>query len=277
MIDLGKTALLAACAALLAAGNASAQDFPADGGYENSRPWNSGWYLTLGASVMSAPKFQGSKSNVFNIAPLVSLGRYGNEARFVSRNDNISLAIIDQQAFRVGASGKFIWGRDSDDHGELRGLDDVKFGGEIGAFVDVYPTDWMRIRADVRHGVRSHDGVVADINADAFLDVVPRVRVSAGPRLTMATARYFDAFYGVSAGEARASGLAPYSPGGGVESVGFGGAISWNVTDRLTASTFAEYKRLLGPAADSSLVTARGDRSQWLVGVSSTYRFDLTR
>jgi outer membrane scaffolding protein for murein synthesis (MipA/OmpV family) len=93
----------------------------------------------------------------------------------------------------------------------------------------------------------------------------------------MASARYFDAYYGVSASEARASGLAPYSPGGGVESVGLGGAITWNVTDRLTASTFAEYKRLLGPAADSSLVKQRGDRNQWLLGVSSTYRFDLTR
>jgi len=277
MIGITNARILAVCAALLTAGSASAQDAGADAGYETARPWNSGWYLTLGASVMSAPDFAGANSNVFSVAPLVSLGRYGNEARFVSRNDNISLAIVDQQSFRLGASGKFIWGRDSDDYSELRGLDDVKFGGELGAFVDVYPTDWMRVRADVRHGIRSHDGVVADINADAFLDVVPRVRVSAGPRLTMATARYFDSFYGVSAAESRASGLAPYSPGGGVESVGLGGAISWNVTDRLTASTFAEYKRLLGPAADSSIVKQRGARDQWSVGVSSTYRFDLTR
>jgi outer membrane scaffolding protein for murein synthesis (MipA/OmpV family) len=277
MLGLGNARIVALCAALLTAGSAHAQDTSADAGYETARPWNSGWYLTLGASVMTAPKFAGSNSNAFFAAPIVSLGRYGNEARFVSRNDNIALALIDQQSFRVGASGKFIWGRDSDDYDQLRGLSDVKFGGEIGAFVDVYPTDWMRIRADVRHGVRSHNGVVADINADAFLDVVPRVRVSAGPRLTFATANYFDAYYGVSAAESRASGLAAYDPGGGVESAGFGGAISWNVTDRLTASTFAEYKRLLGPAADSSIVTQRGARDQWTLGVSSTYRFDLTR
>jgi len=37
-----------------------------------------------------------------------------------------------------------------------------------------------------------------------------------------------------------------------------------------------EYRRLLGPAADSSLVQERGSRNQVLVGLSATYRFDFT-
>jgi len=34
--------------------------------------------------------------------------------------------------------------------------------------------------------------------------------------------------------------------------------------------------RLMGPAADSSLVKERGDRNQWMFGVSTTYRFNFT-
>ena len=38
----------------------------------------------------------------------------------------------------------------------------------------------------------------------------------------------------------------------------------------------AEYKHLMGPAADSSLVRQRGDRDQFLIGVAATYRFGFT-
>ncbi|TIP00639.1 MAG: MipA/OmpV family protein, partial [Mesorhizobium sp.] len=57
---------------------------------------------------------------------------------------------------------------------------------------------------------------------------------------------------------------------------GLGGAITWKVTEPTTASVFTEYSRLMGPAADSSLVKERGDRDQWTVGVSTTYRFNFS-
>ena len=60
------------------------------------------------------------------------------------------------------------------------------------------------------------------------------------------------------------------------ESIGAGAAITWQVNDKIETSAFGEYKRLVGPAGDSSLVRQRGDRDQFLVGVSATYRFDFT-
>jgi outer membrane scaffolding protein for murein synthesis (MipA/OmpV family) len=69
--------------------------------------------------------------------------------------------------------------------------------------------------------------------------------------------------------------LSPYTPDGGVGSVGVGGEIDWKTTDKLTTSVFAEYARLTGPAADSSLVEERGSPNQYLFGVSATYRFDF--
>jgi outer membrane scaffolding protein for murein synthesis (MipA/OmpV family) len=173
-------------------------------------------------------------------------------------------------------AGKLIFGRDDDDDDDLRGLDPVRFGGEIGGFAEIYPTDWLRVRGEVRHGIRSHGGVVAEISADAFQDVSPAVRVSVGPRLSFATADYFDAYYGVDADDAAGSGLGRYSPDGGLKSIGVGGAIDWKATDRITTSVFGEYSRLLGPAADSSLVEERGSPNQLTIGVSAKYRFDFT-
>ncbi|MFD1199844.1 MipA/OmpV family protein [Brucella gallinifaecis] len=234
--------------------------------------WSGDWYLKVGAAGMVAPKFEGSNKYRFSAQPLISLGRQGEAERFSSRNDNAAFAFIDTTHFRAGAVGKLMFKRDTD----IDGLEETKFGGEAGGFVDVYPTDWLRFRGEVRHGIRAHKGVVADIAADVFYDVTPKIRVSAGPRATYASKDYMRTYYGVTAEEALASGLQEYRPGGGWESVGVGGAIRWRATDKIDTSLFAEYSRLQDKAKNSGIVRDYGSPNQFTVGVSATYRFDFS-
>lgn len=234
------------------------------------------WYLTVGAAGFAAPEFEGSSDTIFRASPMISLGKVGPEARFVSRNDNISFSLFDNGALRAGAVGKIVFPRDEDDAEDLRGLSEVGWGAELGAFAEVYPLDWLRVRGEIRQGVAAHEGIVGDIAVDAFTDVTDTIRVSGGPRLSMASADYFDTYYGVDAKESAASGLSEYDPGGGLRAVGVGGAVTWKTTEKITTSAFAEYARLLGPAADSSLVEERGSKNQFMVGMSATYRFDFT-
>lgn len=239
--------------------------------------WFSGdWRLTVGASGFYAPEYAGDDHLALNIVPLISLGKAGPEARFTSRNDNISFSLFDNGPLRLGPTGKILFQRDEDDSSDLEGLDEVRWGAEIGAFAEYYPTDWLRIRGELRHGIRAHDGFVGDVDVDAFYDVTGAVRISGGPRVSFASSDYFDTYYGVSGSESAASGLPEYEPGSGFESAGVGGAITWKATDKVTASLFGEYARLVGPAADSPLVKERGSENQFTFGVSSTYRFDFT-
>lgn len=261
-----------AVAAFLGGTAASAQAGETSGFFD----WVHGdWYLTVGAAGFAAPEFEGASDMVFRATPMISLGKVGPEARFTSRNDNISLSLMDTGSFRTGPVGKILFSRDSSDSDELKGLNDVKWGGELGAFAEFYPTDWLRVRGELRQGLRAHEGMVGDIAVDAFKDVTETIRVSGGPRLSFASADYFDTYYGVNAEESAASGLAEYDPGGGLKSAGVGGAITWKATEKVTASLFGEYARLLGPAADSSLVKERGSVNQFMVGMSTTYRFDF--
>jgi MipA family protein len=235
------------------------------------------WKLIVGATGMVAPDFEGAKDLMFSVSPIISLGKAGPEARFTSRNDGISFSLYDNGAVRAGLNGKIILERDGDTADELEGLDPVRFGAEIGGFAEIYPTDWLRVRGEVRQGIRSHTGVVADLRVDAFKDITPSVRVSGGPRISFASQDYFESYYGVNATEAANSGLSEYSPdGGGIKSIGFGGAYDWKVTEKLTTSVFSEYARLMGEAADSSLVEERGSPNQFTFGVSAAYRFDFT-
>ncbi|KPF46727.1 MipA/OmpV family protein [Rhizobium sp. AAP43] len=233
------------------------------------------WYLTLGGSGISAPTFEGSKDRKFFFSPIISVGR-GGAPRFSSRNDNPSFAIYDTDVLRAGVVGKFVPGRDADTDDALRGLSEVKWGGEVGAFADLYMTDYLRARAEIRQGFRAHDGLVADVALDAFTDMAPDLRVSAGPRMSYATSGYTEAYYGVNATESAASGLSQYDPEGGITSYGAGGAITWDATDKLQVSAFTEYKRLAGPVADSSLVQERGSKNQLMFGLSASYKFGVS-
>lgn len=141
---------LASQAFLLAAGAVAAE--------EGRYPWSGDWYLKIGATGFLGPEYEGSSKRMLQAAPLVSLGKAGSAVRFSSRNDNMSYALLDQGHFRAGAVGKLIFERDEDDSSDLDGLDRPKFGGEVGGFAEVYPTDWMRLRAEIRQGIRSHHG-----------------------------------------------------------------------------------------------------------------------
>ena len=258
-----KTALWAACLSL-AATPVMADSF-----------LSGNWYLRAGAAGIFAPTFEGSRNRKFTVSPIISIGRQGKEPRFSSRNDSPSIGLVETEMFRAGIAGKLLWKRDGSTASELRGLSEVKFGGELGGFAEVYPTDWIRLRGELRQGIVSHDGIVGDLSADAFADLAPGLRLSAGPRATYASKGYYDAYYGVNATESAATGLSQYNPEGGWKSVGVGTALTWKATENLSASAFAEYSRLTGPAADSSLVRQRGSRNQLMFGVSASYKFNF--
>ena len=236
--------------------------------------WSGNWSLTVGGDFYRQPRFTGSSKYILSAQPLISFGQTGVAERFSSRNDNISFALLDMQDFRVGITGEFLMSRGGS---QADGLKDVPWGGEVGGFMEFYPTDWFRMRAELRHGIRAHKGIVGELAGDAFYDVTPAIRVSGGPRVNFASKKYFDTYYGINAEESVTSGLSVYDPdGGGISSVGLGGAITWKTTDKITTSLYTEYSNLQGKAADSSLVKERGSRNQLTVGVSATYRFDFT-
>ncbi len=234
------------------------------------------WSLTLGGSVAHGPEFDGASGRKLLFSPIISLGRQGQSSRFSSRNDSAGLALYDSGIVKAGIAGKLIIGRDEKLSDDLKGLHEVKLGAEAGGFLEVYPADMIRARAELRQGIRSHDGQVVDLAVDAYADLTPDIRVSAGPRATWASKGYGRAYYGVDSTESAASGLDPYAPASGWQSVGAGGAITWKATDTVDTSLFAEYRHMVGVAGDSSLVRQKGSENQLTVGISASYRFDFS-
>jgi outer membrane protein len=240
------------------------------------------WTLTVGGYAMAQPDFFGSADYEFAFKPIISITRADQLSRFSSFNDNPSFALFDTGIFEAGIVGKLDWKRDSSDNRALKGLDDVDFAVEVGGYAQWYPVDWLRVRGELRYGFGGFDGVVADLTADAIYhsDWWGGTTFSAGPRMTLTSSGFVDAYFGISDEESidaisHGNFYAPYDPSGGIYSVGVGGQIQKDFGNGFRGSVFGEYRYLTGDAADSPIVIQNGDRNQFQTGVSLSYTFFL--
>lgn len=234
------------------------------------------WTVTLGVEARWMPKFEGADSSMLRPVPIFRIRRADKPDHFRSPRDGGSIALLDAGAFKLGPTIKFRFGRkESDDAVNLRGLGDVDWAVEAGAFAEFWPSDWLRTRIEIRQGFGGHHGVVGDLTADLVFPVTPQLTLSGGPRLTAGTASSLSPYFSVTPGQAVLSGLPVYDARGGLRSYGAGAQARYTWTPQWATHVFVEYERLTGDAANSPLVTLRGTRDQVQVGMGATYSFNV--
>jgi outer membrane protein len=233
------------------------------------------WTVMVGIGGKYEPSFEGARHGKPIPVPIFSVRRTGFTDQFRGPRDSSSIALIDFGDFRAGPAGKIVSARKSRDYSELIGLGDVKTAFEVGGFVEYFPVDWLRGRAELRRGFGGHQGVVADLSADAIVPVMQRFIVSAGPRFTWESTAATSPYFGIDTVQAMAAGLPVFNAKGGAHSVGAGAQISYHVDPKWEVHAYVEYQRLLGDAAASPLVALRGLPNQTAVGIGASYSFDF--
>jgi outer membrane protein len=234
------------------------------------------WTLAIGANFDGQPAFEGSKSDKLTGVPIFSLGPAGGSTeRFRGPLDSASIALFDYEGFSAGLAGKTKSARTAANYTELSGLDDVKMAIELGGFVQYFPTDWFRLRTELRRGFGGHTGVVADFSADVLVPVWSRLTVSGGPRFTLASTQATAPYFSVDAVQSAASGLPAFDAKGGAHSAGAGTQVRYQITPKWEAHAYVEYDRLLGDAAASPLVEQKGSPIQLSLGLGASYSFDF--
>ena len=263
--------LAAACLSLALAAPAQAQSSQYRQ-YTSPEPVQN-WHLTLGAGLRYQPDYSGSNDYVFRPRPIISLARGTKSTWWTSEDDAISIGFFSGQAWRVGFSGNLLWERKADTNVALRimGVPDTKFGAEAGAFVEFYPTSWLRTRIDLRRGIVAHDAMVAEAKVDVF-QRIGAWSLGIGPRMTIVGADYVRTYFG---GTTAGNGGLLQRYNAGVHSVGAIAQATYNWTEKFQTTTYIEYKRLMGDAAKAPIVKAFGDRDSITFGISASYAFDL--
>jgi outer membrane protein len=233
------------------------------------------WTVDLGASFIAAPRFDGS--NRFLYLPVPYVGVNWQDTVFASVKDGVGANLYNTEVLKAGVIARPNFGRyRSNDRRYLTGLNDVDWTVEAGGFVKYTPLPFLTTSLEVRQGVGGHEGLIAewsaDLSAPPLLD--DRLFLSVGPRVSASNQQYNQGFYGVTPAESVRSGYGLYKPSAGFRSVGVGGGAIYRVTDTVTFTLFADYARLVGPAAKSPIVKGGGgSENQFTVGTALTYRF----
>jgi outer membrane protein len=238
-------------------------------------PVSGNWTVMIGAEGQYGPDFEGAKRSMFSPIPIFSIRRAGSVDQFRSPRDSASIALIDFGDLRAGPAGKLVSSRKASSYSELNGLGDVKTAFEFGGFIEYFPVDWFRLRNETREGFGGHQGVVSDFSADFIVPVTRAITVSAGPRLTWESTKAVSPYFSVNAVQAMASGLPVFEAKGGAHSAGAGAQVKYRINPQWEVHSYVEYERLLGDAAKSPLVVARGSVNQTTVGIGASYSFDF--
>ncbi|MEM8949923.1 MAG: MipA/OmpV family protein [Pseudomonadota bacterium] len=241
-----------------------------------------GWDVSVSAGTILAPTYLGDDAYQLSAVPNV---RLTYDDSFFASIEGIGYNVINDQGWRVGPIVKYHFGRDEDggnplaiagdDSDDLDGLGDVDGTVEIGAFVG-YEFEPFTTKVELRQGVNGHEGFIGEAELDyggSFNVADQLVIYSVGPQFTVVDNNYNDTFFGVDAGQSAASGLDEFDAEGGLLSYGIGGTLIFPIDDNLSTILFAEYDRLSGDAADSSLVEDRGSPNQGTFGLFVSYQF----
>jgi MipA family protein len=238
-------------------------------------PLSGNWTVMIGAEGQYGPAFEGANHGLFSPVPIFSIRRAGSVDQFRSPRDDASIALLDFGDLRAGAVGKFVSSRKASSYSELNGLGDVKAAFELGGFIEYFPVDWLRVRNETREGFGGHQGVVSDFSADFIVPVTRAITVSAGPRFTLESTKAVSPYFGIDAVQAMATGLPMFDAKGGAHSAGAGAQLKYRINPQWEVHSYVEYDRLLGDAAKSPLVTARGSVNQTTVGIGASYSFNF--
>lgn len=222
----------------------------------------------LGGGASVAPRYEGASAYLFSPYPTFRLKRLTFSNGFqIGGGDGTGLSFYPSFRFR-GA-------RKAADTPALTGLADVDPAVELGLGVS-YATPGFRAFVEVRRGLTGHDGYVGEFGGDLSFRPADRLTLSAGPRFSFAGGDYMNTYFGVSAAESVASGMAQFSPRSGFKSAGAEVSARYEMGDNWALEGSARYDRLVGDAA-ASPVTAAGTRNQFgfRLGIVRRFRLDF--
>lgn len=240
------------------------------------------WVVTIGGEFREYPAWPGAPTTLYMPGgyPLFNISKPGDPPFFFGARDGFGFPVFDNGQLQVGPVGTINWPRYSSQYAQLRGLGDIGWSVEAGAYVQYWATPWLRVRAELRQGIGAETGQTGDLYVDAVVPV-GQFRLSGGPRLALQSATALSPYFSITPAQAAASGafgfapLTPYNVSGGFYSYGAGSQIEYFFNPQWQVHAIFEYERITGSAADSPLVTMRGSPNQFTFGLGAAYTFTM--
>jgi outer membrane protein len=241
---------------------------------EGADAFSDKWKVQLGAGVINAARYPGSRFDSTHGVPVVSIsydryfiggvpgggGAPAGIGAYLVRNEHWAVGLD------VGGGGR--QPRRASDDPVLRGWGNIP-GTVRGGIFASYNMDWLSAHGSI--SLAGHnEGAVASFGFDAKYHATPRLTLSIGPEVTWVNNQYAMTFFGLNAAQSQIAGIAPYRARSGINSVGGSANASYMLTKQWSIAAHVSYGRLEGDAANSPVTT---DKTQRVYGAFVMYRF----
>lgn len=242
----------------------------------------SGAFLASGDDLVAlgvgfAPDYEGAGDSVAVPAVYAHVGL--GEGRFVELvGSTLRTNLLAASRWQIGPVVNYREGRQDADDAAVGAVHEVDGAWEVGLALGWQIQDPQNARNRLRVGLDllqdvsdSHGGFVADLSAIYRQEVFARLDLGVLAGVSVASGDYMGETFGVTAGDALASGLAAYQPDGGLRDVRIAPLAVLHLTENWRVGATAGWRRLIGDAADSPVVKDRGDENQFYAAMTMAY------
>lgn len=227
------------------------------------------WEYEVGLAFAVQPKYDGSKDYRIQPGPTIDV-RY-RDLFFASTGEGLGWNILHGKTYRAGLALTYDFGRRLNRDQKSRGLGDSVQGAPEAKLFAEYVIFPVVLRGDVRQALGGYSGIVGDLSAYMPVAGTQKWFVLLGPSVTFGNQPFMDQFFGVTEGQAAASGTQPYRAESGIKSYSFGSNATWLINDHWRLNGTIAASRLIGDAANSP-TTAR--KTQYGFALSLDYNWN---
>jgi MipA family protein len=226
--------------------------------------------IGLGAGI--APEYEGSEDSKLYPLPYLNL-HFENDMSLEWIANLMRFNLIPSATFKAGPIAQYIGERDNVENKRVDELDDVDaafmLGGFVGFEVDRFSAS-VEAMTDVADG---NEGAIVRLRAGYRIPLSRTWIIGINGFTTWADDDYMAAYFGVDRRNSLRSGIKEYDADSGFKDVGITVPIRFNASEHWSIIGVAGFKKLIGDAEDSPIVSDEGDDNQLYGGAFVIYRF----
>lgn len=215
----------------------------------------------LGAGQYRLPRWIGARTNETIAIPFFDIN--WRDQVELSSADGLVVDLLHGERWHGGLVGTMVWGRSRRDLQGLAGrLGTLKDTVQGGVYLEYALTPWFTLGGRWRHDIETTRGAYTDLYAELDLPDIGPIEHSLKLSGEAMNRKAMRRFFGVNEQEARALGIAGYAPGAGASRV-FLNYDTFIPTSQHTGFAISVgTARLVGNAANSSVVRSFGKTRQ---------------
>lgn len=236
------------------------------------------WNILLAVGPFVAPEYEGATR--YRVLPLPFIRASKGNYFVQTEGPGLTANIINDANFNAGPSVEFRGERDDDVRNVvIKQFETINSSVEAGGFVSYRFATGPRgegVTAKIKTMFdigNAHNGYTISNSLSYSKPISQKLRLGLSLSTTYGDQNYNNAYFGINANNAAQSGLQFYRAGSGFKDIGTTLNLIYAIDNKWGLVGLFGYKKLIGSAADSAIVTNIGTPNQFLGSIALSYRF----